>query len=356
MSAAAVGGPVVVINLSQYRCDALAVTPSEVRVIPLPELTLTDADHHATTVRNALSQTGEGSARAVRTAVDAALPWLWRTVTSPVLRELNLLRGAPDRLDHAPLPRIWWCPTGPLTHLPLHAAAPSPDGPGAMDHVISSYAPTLRTLARAAAVQPDGDTRRQRLLLVTAPETVSGRPLQGIDSEARGIMSSFRGEQTCLDGHLATTTAVTEAMASHDHAHVASHGAIDPEQPAQSGLWLSDGVLTIGTLSRLQRRSSGLAFLSACHTAAGSARLPDETITMAMAMHMAGFAHVIATLWFNTDNISPDVARRVYDALSTPGGRLILDDTAGALHAAARNLRNAGFPASKWATYVHSGP
>lgn len=354
LSAAAARGPVVIINVSQYRCDALAVTPSGVRVIRLPELTLTDAEQHAAALREALSQTGEGASE----STDAALSWLWRTVTGPILRSLGLLREDPDREDSRPLPRIWWCPTGPLIHLPLHAAAPSPESPGAMDHVISSYAPTLRTLLRATSVTPDHGAREERLLLVTVPETsvLRGPILYGVDAEFRYIDRSFRGERTRYDGPAATTEAVIEAMAGHDHVHVACHGTVNLEQPAESGLWLHDGVLTIGALSRLQRRPSGLAFLSACHTAAGSARLPDETITMAMAMHAAGFTHVVATLWYIVDNLSPDVARRVYDALATPDGRLTLDDTSRALHAAARSLRNAGFPATRWAPYVHSGP
>lgn len=40
---AAVGGPVVVLNVSRWRSDALIVTTNGVRAIPLPDLTLEDA-------------------------------------------------------------------------------------------------------------------------------------------------------------------------------------------------------------------------------------------------------------------------------------------------------------------------
>ena len=46
------------------------------------------------------------------------------------------------------LPRIWWCPTGPLAFLPLHAAGlHDSDEPGTkiFDYVVSSYLPTITT-------------------------------------------------------------------------------------------------------------------------------------------------------------------------------------------------------------------
>lgn len=352
LSAAASSGPVVVLNVSQYRCDALVVTPGAVRVIPLPELTLADAERHANALRTAGSSAGEGSIT-VRAAIDAMLPWLWRAVTAPVLRELGLLQ-IPARV---PLPRVWWCPTGPLTQLPVHAAASAPAGPGALDCVVSSYTPTLGTLLRATLTPPGRTPRPQRLLMVTVSGTADhvGPTLRGAAQE-KAAADRFAGEQTCYDGPQASTGPVASAMADHDHAHFACHGSVDAAQPAQTGLRLYDGVLTISALSRLQRQPGGLAFLSACDTAAGSTRHPDEAITMAAAMHMAGYQHAIATLWYISDSISPAVADSVYAALSTSDGRLNLGDAAGALQAVARGLRDTGYPAALWAPYVHSGP
>jgi len=51
------------------------------------------------------------------------LGWLWTTVASPVLDALNLT-GRLDLTDPdaARGRRLWWCPTGLLSFLPLHAA------------------------------------------------------------------------------------------------------------------------------------------------------------------------------------------------------------------------------------------
>ena len=347
LSAAAANGPVVVINVSRYRCDALVVTPGSVRVIPLAKLTLADAERHTVALRKAGSPDGDS-----RAAIDAILSWLWQAVTAPVLHELGLLQ-----IPRPPLPRVWWCPTGPLAHLPVHAAAPTSASPGALNCVVSSYTPTLGTLLRSMRKPPSRAHDPQRLLMVTVPETAArlGQALPGATQETTAA-NSFGGERTYFGGPQASIRLVASAMPDHDHAHFACHGTIDAAQPAQSGLRLYDSILTISALSRLQRKLGGLAFLSACDTAAGSTRHPDEAVTMAAAMHMAGYQHVIATLWYILDSIGPAVASNVYAALSTPDGGLNLGDAASTLQAVARGLRDAGYPAAQWAPYVHSGP
>lgn len=50
-----------------------------------------------------------------------------------------------------------------------------------------------------------------------------------------------------------------------------------------------------------------LAFLSACTTAVGSAGLPDEAIHLTSAFQLAGYAHVIGTLWPAADAASADL-------------------------------------------------
>jgi hypothetical protein len=355
LSAAAANGPVVVINVSDHRCDALAVTTSGVQVIPLPELTKPDADRNAAAFVQALSQSGWAARTAAALVTDSVLGWMWTAVTAPVLAALNLL---PDQPPVPPLPRIWWCPTGSLTHLPLHAAATAPAGPGVIDHVVSSYIPTLQTLHRAQSSAGDHYGRPQRLLLVTMPET-PGLPdgaLPGTAMEGQTVARFLGSDLTSFTGPDATIGHVSEAMAGHVHAHFACHAGVNPEHPDHSGLLLQDGVLTIKALSGIRRRPAGMAFLSACQTAAGSMVNPDEAITMAMAMHVAGFRHVIATLWNSADDISPDVAGYLYGALSGPDGRLAIDGAGRALHAAARRLRARGFSPKQWAPFIHSGP
>ena len=98
-----------------------------------------------------------------------------------------------------------------------------------------------------------------------------------------------------------------------------------------------------------------LAFLSACQTATGSIRHLDEAIHLAAAMQFLGYRHVIATMWTIADSPAPDVADRVYTALTKGGPDP--DRAAEALHHTIRALRDHD-PTDplRWTPYIHLGP
>ena len=133
LSAATAAGPVIIINVSEYRCDALAVTTSGIQVIPLPKLTRADANQNAATFHKALARVSGTSTATLTThadaqrAIDSVLAWLWTAVTGPVISALGLIRHRSlCDPDTAPTAADLVVPTGALTHLPLHAAAPAP--------------------------------------------------------------------------------------------------------------------------------------------------------------------------------------------------------------------------------------
>jgi CHAT domain-containing protein len=148
-------------------------------------------------------------------------------------------------------------------------------------------------------------------------------------------------------------------MATHAFAHFACHGAIDPHTPGESGLCLADGRLSIEELARrdLPLHALQFAFLSACHTGAASTTLLDEAITTGAAMQLAGFRHVIATLWAINDRRSAEIARDVYKAMKDDQGRnqFSARQIADALHLAVHKQRDAGRPAREWAAFTHIG-
>ncbi|MDF3150240.1 CHAT domain-containing protein, partial [Streptomyces sp. T21Q-yed] len=162
-------GPVVVPLLQEGGSMALIVTASGVRLLPLPDLT-------AKTLR----QLGRDILGGADTALDAKLPvtrrmlgeyaisaglaLLWDVVVGPVLEEVAM---PADRGADGARPKLWWCPTGPLSILPFHAAGRHESG-NALDLVTSSYTPTLRALARTRPWQPAPDTRP---LVVALPRT-----------------------------------------------------------------------------------------------------------------------------------------------------------------------------------------
>lgn len=382
------GGPVAVINISQRHCDALIVTTTGVEVAELPQLSAESvtekagdylrvqqqADKTAQDLLVARQRYDCGDRRldaisqytqaksALRNAerdrdqtLAAVLAWLWDKIADPVLSALGLLSiPGPDQ----PWPRLWWCPTGLLTLLPLHAAGHydaggRSSGRAVPDRVVSSYTPTLRALleARRPLESPLADEQ----ILVVALEETPGEPSLGdVTRERELIASLFAGHCTLLQGEAATWQAVRDELPRHRWAHFSCHGGQDLADPSHGGLLLHDRLLTIADINGQYRGE--FAFLSACMTATGSTKLPDEAITLAAALHYAGYRHVIGTLWSVYDQTAADVAELVYSEL-TSTGKFEPTKSAHALHTAICSLRDhGGIPPSAWVPFTHTGP
>ncbi|MEU8551358.1 CHAT domain-containing protein [Streptomyces roseoverticillatus] len=109
-----------------------------------------------------------------------------------------------------------------------------------------------------------------------------------------------------LDGPQATRDAVRGLLPAHRWFRFSGHGTRDPGDPTRGGLRLHDGLLTVHDFSRLDAGPGAeLAFLSACRTAVGGAQVPDEGIHRASALQLAGYQHVVATLWNVHDAPAP---------------------------------------------------
>lgn len=389
---AAAGGPIAIINVSRWRCDALIVTTDGVRSRELPQLTLAVASERTNTYLHTLQDAEQaaiahdaalGASRSapgpsttreqIQTAhavfdaaarTDAMLretqEWMWDTITSPVLDELALHDSPPPG---APWPRMWWCPTGPLTLLPLHTAghhAVTDDGPPrtVIDRVVSSYTPTIRALLAARTSRPpdtDG-VDRDRLLLVTAKD-VPGQPvLDAVDRE-RDVLQTLLDPARCtlLQGADATRDAVDGQLPDHRWVHFSCHGDQNLAEPSQGGLMLHEGMLTIADITAREFHGD-FAGLSACKTAVGGIDLLDEAITLAAALHYTGYRHVVASLWSVDSATSADVFSALYCDL-VEDGRLHPDGAALALHHAVRAIRSTSPDRPRlWTPFTHTGP
>jgi CHAT domain-containing protein len=241
--------------------------------------------------------------------------------------------------------------------LPLHAAAPADGSPGALDRVVSSYTPTLRALhhARQRAARPAGTGT----LVVSVAEAAGTAPLPGTRRESEHLAQLLPGASVLADD-AATHSAVVSALPRHAHAHFACHAMGDLERPSDSRLVLHDHTerpLTVRDLARLRLPSAQLAYLSACDTLRTSPQLADEAVHIVSALQIAGFPHVVGSLWHVVDAIGADVARDLYEALHTGNGALDVSRTAEVLHSTVRALRDT-YPRtpSLWACQVHAGP
>ncbi|MCQ4042043.1 CHAT domain-containing protein [Streptantibioticus rubrisoli] len=357
LRAAAANGPVVLLNASRHGCDALLLTRDGVRVLPL-RCSVEELLDRATAFTQALvaardpepgDEDGELTRFEARNTVTDVLGWLWDTVAGPLLAELP----ANGRLDDGGCPRLWWCPTSLFTLLPLHAAGHhAPGGEAVLDRVVSSYTPTLRALLHAREHAQDASGAPPRRLVVSLPCTPGWPDLPNAEREAADLLARYPDAES-LTGRAAESTAVLDALARCSWAHFACHGAQALEQPSLGALFLYDRPLLLREIMELRLDRASLAFLSACDSSRGGLRLANEAISFAAALHVAGFRHVIGTLWPINDALAPEVAALVYDELARRG----TDFTAAALHDAIRRTRSR-YPRAPltWAPYVHIGP
>ncbi|SCG37987.1 CHAT domain-containing protein [Micromonospora rifamycinica] len=364
---ATTGGAVVLVNASRWRSDAIIVTPDTVRAVPLPWLSHDTAQRRAVAFLDVQRAVEGGGGPAERVALRQTLVtlqrWLWDTVGEAVCAALDdVLGSAPDRRH-----RVWWCPTGPLTMLPLHAAGrfganaslAAKRRISVAARCVSSYTPSLSVLLRARATPvPSGPPRAFAVGLGTLPGQA---PLPAVSDELRAVSSHVPGLRV-LSGRGATVEGVLTALERHSWAHFAGHGDQDFQRPSAAALRLVDGRLSVldlaGRLAARSRSAGGadLAYLSACRTAAGGRDLPDEAIQLTAALQMAGFRHVIGSQWAVADRVAAQVADDVYAGLRA-GEQLDADAAAVALDRAVDRVRRTHPDRPElWAALIHTGP
>ena len=360
------GGAVVVVNISDYRSDAIILRPgATIDYVPCPALS-------PAALRTCLARFDVALAAVAAAADDdaaaAAWPafeksfqdiagWLWDELAAPVLARLGITGAMADPRDG---PRIWWIPTGELARFPLHAAGhhEKPGADSVFARAVSSYATTLTSIWQAVtSTAPEaGPGGESFTLAVAMPETPSLGPAGNLPSalaEADVVRRHFPAARV-LAGPDAICRETVSAIKNAAIAHLACHAVTVPADPSRGHLLVHDGAVPIAELQALPAWRRGLAFLSACSTADVRGKIPDESVHLASAFQLVGFEHVVGTIWPAPDDISLSVAAGFYASVWDPAaGRNA--DPAAALHASvaavlAEDWRNP-FP---W-SYVHYG-
>lgn len=381
-------GPVVSFNVSRYRSDALLLTSDGIKSLSLPDLTYDLVVDRIQTFHQALEtvadpRTTPFARKTAQATLHTVLEWLWDAAAEPVLHSLGFTdEPSPEQ----PWPRVWWAPGGLLSLLPLHAAGHHSDLPRAslgdrerrtvMDRVVSSYTTTIRALHHARRHHTYAPSV-SRSLIVAMPTTpgIRGR-LDHVVEEATLLCSLLPKPTLLIEPDVAaggttgpeleirpTKARVLETLSDCGIVHFACHGAHDPVDPSRSMLLLHDhehDPLTVASLAEMRMESAQLAYLSACRTAfMDSVELIDEAIHLTSAFQLAGFPHVIGTLWEINDEVASRVAADFYAELGIAGtrlGGLAMDAAARALHNTARKIRDQ-YPKAPylWAGYLHAG-
>ena len=346
LQAAATEGPIIIINISKYRSDAIVLyINNPPLLVPLPDIQPDHLIHLAE--RLTLAQGIGLSARADHSKdIPPILRALWNNIVSPIVDYLAEM-GVPEKS------RIWWCPTSELSGLPLHAAGLyQPGQKNLPDIYISSYTTTLSALIRARS-NTSGQFSVPKLLVVGQP----GETLPNVEVEIDHLcqLGDF---VDVLVGAEANHDQVLHGLQQHSWAHFACHGHLgDITQPFHASFELHGGSsLTLLELIQAKLPNAELAFLSACHSAEGGFITPDETIHLAAALQFCGFRSVVGTLWAMADEDGPTISKEFYKYMfRNPGNKADFTDSAEALNVAIRAMRKNGVPLERWILFVHIG-
>lgn len=271
------------------------------------------------------------------------------------------------KLHQSKKSRIWWCPTGPLAFLPIHAAGiyskeRTPPGSCVSDYVISSYTPTISVLLDKIKDAPTMDLEHTNLLLISQPSTPGQTSIPGTKEETHAVRDMIKLPQKSLllENTSATRTRVKEEMKTHSWVHFACHAIQDTAEPLKSGVQLHDGRLEL--LEMMQKLpNADFAFLSACQTSTGNEKLSDEVVHLAAGMLAAGYQSVVATMWSIKDQYGPIVAKDFYGHIleANSSGQLDSANAAHALHYAIQKIRKELGDTEEalltWVPYVHFG-
>ena len=391
-------GLVILINVHLSRCDAIALLPGSATAIhiPLNNLSYTGADdlkrllyraHKSSREVEEVDSRKGGQVSHKPRKLRKILSELWLRVVEPILNQLaisvcgNLRSDANYSLidpeiksPTTHLRRIWWCATGPLAFLPIHAAGiygrDKEHSQCLSDFAISSYIPTVSALIeRATKKSATESPTHNSFLLVSQPNAPA--PLRPIPETATEIEAIWKElcthgvEAIRVENEAATVVRVRDNMGVHNMIHFACHGVQDISHPLQSGFIMRDGRLELSDIIKIQNLHADLAFLSACQTSTGDKDLPEEAVHLAGGMLAVGYRGVVATMWAINDKQAVAMAKDFYNYLlsnspeSGEGEGLLSARAPRALHHASERMRerlgNAEDALHAWVPYVHFG-
>ena len=340
---AAAEGPIILINISHARSDAIILHIDNPPIlVTLPDV---QPEYLISLAKKLAFATQSGAVTNSQQLIIPILRDLWNDIVSPVCDSLRKL-AVPEKS------RIWWCPTSQSCGLPLHAAGPyRRQQKNLPDLYTSSYIVTMSALIKARSNMID-QTIVPKLLVIGQPET-----LPSVQDEIDNIrqLGDFVDVMVSAD---ASRETVLRGLQQHTWAHFACHGRLgENSQPFHASFELHGGsFLTLLDLIQAKLPNAELAFLSACHGATGDSSTPDETIHLAAAFQFCGFRSVVGTLWEMSDVDGPIMSKEFYKYMfRKPGIKADFRDSAKALNLATGVMRKNGVPVERWIMFVHIG-
>jgi tetratricopeptide (TPR) repeat protein len=372
--------PIVFINASGYRSDALIITKDKVFSLPLPLFTMDSVKVNSAKFLGALDKQSSGNAEMIAVGhaeYKTVMKWLWYSAAKPILENINFLNY---RRGPAGKPCVIWVSTGWISVLPIHAAGdfgtPREEGKPSCVHdvVVSSYTTSLKALSfvRQSMVRlklKNLNAKPRHGLIVAMAATPGMGPDKDLDVELEigSFEEQLKPYMNIEKLRQPDSQSVKDQLKACSIAHFACHALADWKDPSKSAILLQDCYrddhfrdpqpFCVRTLLKLDVQECQLVYLSACETGANrDLGLRDEGVHIAGGFHMAGVPHVISTLWRVADTTSGQLSGLFYGNLSNEQHELDIERSADALHIAVQKLRTCGEEPMLWGPFIHSGP
>ncbi|KAE8150354.1 CHAT domain-containing protein [Aspergillus avenaceus] len=361
--------PVIFINASAYRSDALIITKDGVSYLPLPLFEMEQVKIHAARFRWALDLLSKGHEQAQAfSEYQDVMKWLWESAAKPVLDSIDW-----SKYECGPYgkPRVMWVSTGWISVLPIHAAGDygesTTDEPRSVhDIAVSSYTNSLKALEftrfNAQRLKSQPSTRQA---IIAAMATTPGLGPEGdldVEPEIDAITTTLAPSFNVKTLRQPDARSVKGGLASATLAHFACHARADRDDPSRSAIMLQDNQtkpspFSVRVLLKLNLKTCELVYLAACESGASKdLRLRDEGIHIAGGFHIAGVPHVISTLWKVSDTVSAQLAGLFYENLKNNKTEVDLTRAPDALHKAVGELKRQGVHPMLYGPFIHSGP
>jgi CHAT domain-containing protein/tetratricopeptide (TPR) repeat protein len=260
---------------------------------------------------------------------------LWDDIVCPVVEHLG--RFAP------PGSRIWWCPASAFNFLPLHAAGEYRRGGKNLSKIyISSYTPSLTALIKARGKH---DRSQPMPFAAIGQNRPPGYPfpLPSVEPELELVRSLLPSAPTIsftkVTSMESTKSRALDTLRDNHWLHFACHGTQNLMEPFKSAFLMRDQPLTLLDITQTDLSRHEFAFLSACETAVGDFKTPDEVIHLTAALQFAGVKSVIGTFWSVQDATVQRLVEAFYRNLCGHG-KMNPKRAARALHMAVQSLAN----------------
>ena len=213
-----------------------------------------------------------------------------------------------------------------MSLMPLHAAGRHYHGSRetVLDRTLSSYSTSIRAIIRGRQHHPGPRTAPVsggKAVLIAMEHTPGNSRLLNAPKE----ISVLHGLCKCMGydpiEHRRRKEDILLHLSQCRIFHFTGHGSTDEHDPSKGSLLLEDwqsDPLTLANLQdiNLREQRPPLAYLSACGTGqVRHERFIDENLHLISGFQMAGFRHVIGTLWEVDDEHSVDMARITCEGL-----------------------------------------